>query len=158
MTSIFEGSPNVLVEALFLKKFVISTNCPTGPNEILKNGKFGALFKVGDYKNISKFINNFKFNKKTNKKIINGYKSTKRFNYFENCGKYSSLIQSYLNLKWKKFLSVGLEDLAGGHLTKYFVEQKKFDIICVDINHLNIGSKYLMIVKLFFDLKILNPV
>ncbi len=97
LTSTFEGSPNVLVEALFLKKFVISTNCPTGPNEILKNGKLGALFKVGDYKSISKFINNFKFNKKTNKKIIKGYKSTKRFNYFENCGKYSSLIQSYLN-------------------------------------------------------------
>ena len=46
MTSKFEGSPNVLVEALFLKKFVISTNCPTGPDEILNKGKFGKLLRL----------------------------------------------------------------------------------------------------------------
>ena len=43
LTSIFEGSPNVLVEAQYLKKFVISTDCPTGPKEILNNGKYGIL-------------------------------------------------------------------------------------------------------------------
>ena len=31
LTSRFEGSPNVLIEAQFLKKFIISTKCPTGP-------------------------------------------------------------------------------------------------------------------------------
>lgn len=97
LTSIFEGSPNVLVEALFLKKFVISTNCPTGPSEILKKGKYGALFKVGDYRNISKFINNFKFSKIITNKINRGYESTKRFDYKKNCDKYSKLIQNYLN-------------------------------------------------------------
>ena len=97
LTSKFEGSPNVLVEALFLKKFVISTNCPTGPKEILKNGRYGALFKVGDHRNISKFIDNFKFSKKVNNKIHEGYKSTKRFEYEKNCDKYLQLIQNYLN-------------------------------------------------------------
>ena len=38
LTSKFEGLPNVLLEAITLKKFVISTDCPTGPNEILDGG------------------------------------------------------------------------------------------------------------------------
>ena len=52
LTSKFEGLPNVLLEAAVLKKFIISTNCPTGPREILQNGKGGFLFKVGNHKNI----------------------------------------------------------------------------------------------------------
>ena len=39
LSSIFEGHPNVLVEALSLEKYVISSDCPTGPKEILGNGK-----------------------------------------------------------------------------------------------------------------------
>ena len=30
LTSIYEGLPNVLLEAQYLKKFIISSNCPTG--------------------------------------------------------------------------------------------------------------------------------
>ncbi|MDC1279772.1 glycosyltransferase, partial [Pelagibacteraceae bacterium] len=41
LTSTFEGLPNVLLESLTLKKFVISSNCPTGPREILDKGKNG---------------------------------------------------------------------------------------------------------------------
>ena len=39
LSSKFEGLPNVLLEAQFFKKFIISSNCPTGPKEILLNGK-----------------------------------------------------------------------------------------------------------------------
>ena len=46
LSSIYEGLPNVLLESLALKKFVISTNCPTGPSEILDNGKGGLFFKM----------------------------------------------------------------------------------------------------------------
>ena len=65
LTSLFEGSPNVLVEALYLKKYIISTNCPTGPREILDNGRYGSLVKIGDYKKISKILMNYKKNKST---------------------------------------------------------------------------------------------
>ena len=41
LSSLYEGLPNVLLEAISLKKFVISSNCPTGPKEISKNGKLG---------------------------------------------------------------------------------------------------------------------
>ena len=46
LTSIYEGLPNVLLEAQVLKKFIISTDCPTGPREILLNGNAGYLFKM----------------------------------------------------------------------------------------------------------------
>lgn len=49
-SSKYEGLPTVLIEALILKKIVISTNCPTGPEEILDNGKYGSLVDIGDYK------------------------------------------------------------------------------------------------------------
>lgn len=96
MTSKFEGSPNVLVEALFLKTFVISTNCPTGPSEILNKGKFGKLFKVNDHKNITKYLENFKFSKTNNIKIKKGFISTKRFDYKNNCNKYLELIIKFI--------------------------------------------------------------
>ncbi len=54
LTSKYEGLPNVLIEAQYLKKYIISTNCKTGPKEILLNGKLGTLVKVGDYLNLKK--------------------------------------------------------------------------------------------------------
>ena len=48
LSSRYEGLPNVLLESLVLKKFIISSDCRTGPKEILDNGKGGFLFKVGD--------------------------------------------------------------------------------------------------------------
>ena len=65
-----------------LKKFIISTKCPTGPREILKNGQFGKLVKVGDVKSLSKSINFYIANRQSlNKKIKDGFKSLNRFNY-----------------------------------------------------------------------------
>ena len=52
LSSKYEGSPNVLLEAITLNKIIISSDCPTGPSEILDGGKGGILFKVGDYKNL----------------------------------------------------------------------------------------------------------
>ncbi len=93
LTSKFEGLPNVILEALVLKKIVISTNCPTGPSEILNNGKFGTLFKIGDYKKLNKIIYEINQNKiKFKKKAILGYKSLNRFDYNFNCKQYHKLL------------------------------------------------------------------
>ena len=43
LSSDWEGLAIVLIEALALKKQIVSTDCPNGPREILDNGKFGLL-------------------------------------------------------------------------------------------------------------------
>ena len=93
LTSKFEGLPNVLLESLVLKKFIISSDCRTGPKEILLNGKGGLLFKVGDYKALAKKITYFFFNKKKCKKLlIKSRKALNRFDYNDNLLKYYKLI------------------------------------------------------------------
>ncbi|NEN90427.1 MULTISPECIES: glycosyltransferase [unclassified Okeania] len=56
LSSLWEGLPNVLIEALALGTPVISTNCLCGPEEILDGGKYGSLVPVGDYEAIAKEI------------------------------------------------------------------------------------------------------
>jgi glycosyltransferase involved in cell wall biosynthesis len=48
MSSSWEGLPGVLLEALASGASVISTDCPTGPSEILEQGRWGHLVPVGD--------------------------------------------------------------------------------------------------------------
>ena len=59
LSSNYEGLPNVLLEAQSFKKIIISTKCPTGPKEILLNGKAGLFFKMNDYKDLSKRLFTF---------------------------------------------------------------------------------------------------
>lgn len=48
LSSRWEGSPNVLTEALALGIPSVATNCPSGPVETLQRGKIGPLVPVGD--------------------------------------------------------------------------------------------------------------
>lgn len=48
LASLFEGFGNVLVEALAAGAAIVSTDCPSGPSEILDGGRFGKLVPVGD--------------------------------------------------------------------------------------------------------------
>ncbi len=47
-TSRWEGLGFVLIEALALGTPVVSTDCPSGPSEILQAGRYGRLIPVGD--------------------------------------------------------------------------------------------------------------
>ena len=80
-----------------LKKFIISSNCPTGPKEILQNGKLGMLFKVKNYKHLETKIIDFNNNKKFyKKKLIKAYMSLERFDFSKNCNKYLAVINKIL--------------------------------------------------------------
>ena len=98
LTSKFEGLPNVLLESIVLKKDIISSDCETGPKEILDNGKGGTLFKTSDYKDLAKKILLYSKNKKKYKiKNKFAYKQLKRFDYNYNLNKYFKLVSKEFN-------------------------------------------------------------
>ena len=54
--SFYEGLNNNLIHALSQNIKIISTDCPFGPSEVLKNGELGRLVKVGDQKELIEAI------------------------------------------------------------------------------------------------------
>lgn len=56
MSSLWEGLPNAMVEALALGTKVVSTDCIAGPDEILASGEYGQLVKLGDHQAFAQAI------------------------------------------------------------------------------------------------------
>lgn len=56
LSSLWEGLPNVLLEALACETPIVSTDCPSGPFEILEGGTYGALVPIADPEALAKAI------------------------------------------------------------------------------------------------------
>ena len=97
LTSLHEGLPNILLEAIVLKKFIISSDCISGPKEILSNGKGGALFKVKNFHQLKKLIVYYKKNPLKRKKIKYALNNIRRFEYNKNLNLYYKILNTHLN-------------------------------------------------------------
>ena len=87
-----------MLEAQLFKKIIVSTKCPTGPKEILLNGKAGLFFKMDDYKDLSRKIIYVYKNKQRLKKMIKaGYDNLHRFDKDKNLNKYYQTIVRFLD-------------------------------------------------------------
>ncbi|MGL4671545.1 MAG: glycosyltransferase [Cetobacterium sp.] len=92
-SSKFEGLPTVLIEASILGKAIISTDCPTGPREILLNGEIGILTKVGDLDGLGKAIENMGQNEELKSRYsILAKEKSKRFSSEEVVKKVEMII------------------------------------------------------------------
>jgi glycosyltransferase involved in cell wall biosynthesis len=56
LSSRWEGLPTVLIEAAALGVPLVATDCPSGPAEILENGKWGRMVTMGDFKQMAQAI------------------------------------------------------------------------------------------------------
>ena len=72
---------------------IISTDCNSGPREILLNGKGGDLIKINNYKDLSeKIVKNLKSKNIVKTKILK--KSLDRFSVKQNIDSYTKVFKT----------------------------------------------------------------
>ena len=89
LTSVYEGLGNVYIDAVNYEIPCVYTNCKSGPDEILLNGKGGYRVRIKNKYDLSNqlenCISNYTLSKK---KIVNAKKQINRFYYKTTCPKY----------------------------------------------------------------------
>ena len=93
-SSRYEGLPTVLLEALMMDKFIVSSNCPTGPTEILTNPKAGELFNVGDANQLAEKVLKILYDKDYQKELLKNIQLKKKeFELSEITQKFHKIIE-----------------------------------------------------------------
>ncbi len=93
LSSLYEGFGNVIVEALATGTPVVSTDCPSGPSEILEKGIYGHVVPVGDAKELARGMESALIKPANPEKLI---KRAAQFSVTVCADKYEKLIKTRL--------------------------------------------------------------
>lgn len=98
LTSFWEGFPNTLIEAMACGTPVISTDCNSGPSEIITPGLNGILVPVGDPEALTASIDKVLADSKFRESLIeNGYERVRKYSYEKIVPEYENLFSEIAN-------------------------------------------------------------
>ena len=92
LPSLYEGYPNVLIESIAMNTPVIAFDCPSGPSEIIQDGRNGYLVKNQDIDDLRKKMQNFPYDKFDYRDLVNSIKKNHIKKVFKQ---YEDLINSF---------------------------------------------------------------
>ncbi len=96
-TSKSEGFPNALIEAQYFGLPCVSTNCPSGPSELISDGENGYLIPVGDHETLTEKLNYLINNESVRKKMsLKSIAKAEDFHIDKVSSKWDQLISSLL--------------------------------------------------------------
>jgi GalNAc-alpha-(1->4)-GalNAc-alpha-(1->3)-diNAcBac-PP-undecaprenol alpha-1,4-N-acetyl-D-galactosaminyltransferase len=72
LTSTTEGLGMVILEAMQADLPVVSTDCPTGPREIIQDGENGRLIRVGDHATLVRILGELMKNSEERRRLATG--------------------------------------------------------------------------------------
>ena len=93
LPSLYEGYPNVLIESISMNTPVIAFNCPSGPNEIIIDGRNGYLVKNQDVNDLRKKMLNFPYDKFDYRDLVNSIKKNHILKVFQQ---YEKIINYFI--------------------------------------------------------------
>jgi len=98
LSSRFEGFGNVIVEAMACGVPVVATDCPSGPGEIISDGKNGFLVPVGDASSMAHVFEELLKNPELRTRIgKGGIQRSKDFSVKAAIGSYQDLMSSLID-------------------------------------------------------------
>lgn len=96
-TSKYEGFPNALIEAMFFELACISTDCPSGPAELINHTENGYLIPVGNQNQLEIYLKKL-MNDEALRDVIgkNAYESVSNFEEKLVADKWNELVKKLL--------------------------------------------------------------